>query len=125
MEGSPGSTTVASYLPHIDTLLSLTPPNSKPDHRWLLLLYCHSPAQVFEFAKLPADQVPTASASPSRLVEWVVASWNIWKEENKAGQTVLTDERLTIRELGVKMTRTAVAQVPVSFGRRSFDAAAY
>lgn len=68
---------------------------------------------MFEWAKLPAGQIPTAIASPSRLVEWVVASWNAWKEESlKGGEG--TDERLAIRELGVRMTRTAVAQVGVS-----------
>jgi hypothetical protein len=125
MESSPGSSSIASYFPHIDALLSLTPPSARPDHRWLLLLYCHSPAQVFDFAKLPADQLPTTLASPSRLVEWVVASWNTWKEENKAGHMNAVDERLSIRELGVKMTRTAVAQVPVSYRRRPSQVAVH
>lgn len=101
---------IKSYLVQIDRLLLSS---SRPDHRWLLYLYCHSPATVFEWAKLPAGQIPTAIASPSRLVEWIVASWNLWKEESQKGE-VVADERLAIRELGVRMTRTAVAQVPVS-----------
>ena len=106
----PESSQFKSYLAHIDKLLLLP---RRPDYRWLLYLYCHSPAAVFEWARLPAGQIPTAVASPSRLVEWVVASWNLWKEESQKGAAT-ADERLAIRDLGVKMTRTAVAQVPVS-----------
>jgi hypothetical protein len=104
---------IKDYFPYLDNLLASASLTVKPDYRWLLLLYCHSPALVFEWAKLPAGLVPTAIASPSRLVEWVVASWNIWKEENKPGQGVETDERLSIRNLGVRMTKTAVAEIPV------------
>ena len=104
---------IRTYLAQLDTLLAYSTPSAKPDYRWLLYLYCHAPSTVFEWAKLPAGQIPTAIASPSRLVEWVVASWNAWKEESlKGGEG--TDERLAIRELGVRMTRTAVAQVGVS-----------
>jgi hypothetical protein len=101
---------IIPYLEKIDTLLIHT----KPDYRWILYLYCHSPGLIFQWAKLAEGTVPIATISPSRLVEWIVTSWGLWREENMAGHADGVDERLGIRELGLRIARTAVAQVPVS-----------
>lgn len=108
-EESPDSHKIQSYLTLIQTLLSFSPSPNSPDYRWILFIYCHSPIVVYEWAK--AWQAGTVGAP--KLATWLTQSWIRWRDEVKNGISN-TDPRLALMDLGIRVARVAVAQLPVS-----------
>lgn len=107
IEEASDSSSVLAYLKHVETLLKFAASSTTPDYRWILLVYCHSPKVVYQWSKTTQAGTP---GGPN-MTTWLTGSWTRWKDESMKGIST-PDPRLTLMDLGVKVARVAVAELP-------------
>ncbi len=104
----------AATIPYLDLMDELEKTAVyKPDVRWYLYMFCKHPVTTMEWAH--KGYILEAGASPSRLVDWLLAGWTLWQQEQRNGPEAVaaTPSELRFTTLGVQTAKITLRQIPV------------
>jgi hypothetical protein len=104
----------AATIPYLDLMDELERVAAfKPDVRWYLHMFCKHPVSTMEWAH--KGYMLQDETSPSRLVDWLLAAWLLWQQEQRRGPEAVaaTPVELRFTTLGVEIAKVTLRQIPV------------